>query len=1382
MAIRYLSGINVDSNTLFVDDANNRVGIGTASPTFKLEVNGGLGAGVITSTSDSIEQIVVRLSSDNNKQFILGRTSTAARIFGVTQNVGYVPLLLNEAGGNVLIGTTTDAGYKLDVNGTGRFSGQLTATIFDSTSSVFRFNGNNALSLVSLGGQSVVKINAAGYWGTQLVGANDQGILVNNAGNVGIGTTNPTVTLEVSGRGLITSSGSSDTFAVTHSSGSGIGVNITKGGNGEGLYVNKTSGTGNAVTIVGTLNATTLVKSGGTSSQYLMADGSVSTLTNPVTGTGTTNYVPKWTSGSAIGNSQIFDNGTNVGIGTTSPNRTLTVIGTKRHERVYAYANNTFNLTNDISLNTLWLHLGTQASFTTDKIYYRVGTSTSEEEGEIIVKNTCGTANIEWHRNSYNVMVTAVKARMQGSCQPCEIWIQVRYGSSYGGAFTNIQWQVQGGTDSNFVTVNNTGTPGTGTNEANIASTDGYIVANSDNQSIGGSLGVGTTSPGSRIEISGTTGSYNSGIGFVPSGTGARNYRTFIATDGSFRFDDATAGATRTMLTSGGNLLIGTTTDAGYKLYVSGTGTSTNLAVVGNIRAGGTGTAGGEIIASGALGNGNFVSLRHDDNNAYITVTRVVYDGHLILQPYGNVGLGTIAPGAKLDIVSTGAGSEGLRVDGAGGGFAFVVRGGSTYTSHIRAGATIGVNYFTTPPSNGLIVEGNVGIGTTSPTSGATLAVAGNILVQATNSSVFFGTGAVTYGDSSAIGRASTNGFHISGSIAGDLCIGAEFNASIRFGTGASGTLSQRMAILAGGNVAIGNENTSEVNERLNVTGNGIAIEATDGGITTLMGTFGGTDSIVGTYTNNNLQIRTNNTSRIFITSGGNVLIGTTTDSGYRLRVVGGPLNVVYGTDGSNTYLEGTSGNNTNIGFDGQGCYVETRGSSSARQKLRLQSYNGSDYTQLFIDGANQNIYTGSNVNVGIGTTSPISKQHNLITSSGTALLLNNTTGGINAYVDLDFTTYNVTVANYANAAASIRVIDDGAYSGHITFRTKGSTVNAVQGERMRIASNGNVLIGTTTDSGYKLNVAGSVIIGGGSVSTINLQLTRVSGSIAADANYYVSSNNTPNHSWIEGGYYNGELTGVVTAPNSGYPYFETYAGQGSATGKGFGFINKTSGSFTSADFLYAMSLLRTGQMRLNQYGSGTFTGTPTYNLGVDSSGNVIELPGGVVDGSGTANYVTKWSDANTVTNSQIVDNGTNVGINNASPKTKLDVNGTIGFGSKTMSMTDTFAAALTLNMNDHNGCYVKITAFGDWGNHSTIAYLGEFFVQASAGAYNEPGIIIRQVDNTGGGDDIQARILDPAGAGTRDFIIELKTTSSANTPFTAYIQYEVRGQYNSVS
>jgi hypothetical protein len=129
----------------------------------------------------------------------------------------------------------------------------------------------------------------------------------------------------VLGTGSFTSSGSSNTVEIAHSSGSGIALNITKGGNGEGLYVNKTSGSGNAATIIGTLNATTLVKSGGTSSQYLMADGSTSTLTNPVTGTGTTNYLPKFTGTSTIGNSLIFDDGSNVGINTATPGALLDI-------------------------------------------------------------------------------------------------------------------------------------------------------------------------------------------------------------------------------------------------------------------------------------------------------------------------------------------------------------------------------------------------------------------------------------------------------------------------------------------------------------------------------------------------------------------------------------------------------------------------------------------------------------------------------------------------------------------------------------------------------------------------------------------------------------------------------------------------------------------------------------------------------------------------------------------------------------------------------------------------------------------------------------------------------------------------------------------------
>ena len=125
----------------------------------------------------------------------------------------------------------------------------------------------------------------------------------------------------------IASSGSGNTATITHSSGSGIALNITKGGNGEGLYINKTSGSGNAATIIGTLNATTLVKSGGTSTQYLMADGSVSTLTNPITGTGTTNYLPKFTGATTLGNSLLQEGTASIGFNITPKNWSSPYIG-----------------------------------------------------------------------------------------------------------------------------------------------------------------------------------------------------------------------------------------------------------------------------------------------------------------------------------------------------------------------------------------------------------------------------------------------------------------------------------------------------------------------------------------------------------------------------------------------------------------------------------------------------------------------------------------------------------------------------------------------------------------------------------------------------------------------------------------------------------------------------------------------------------------------------------------------------------------------------------------------------------------------------------------------------------------------------------------------
>jgi len=50
-------------------------------------------------------------------------------------------------------------------------------------------------------------------------------------------------------------------------------------------------------------------------------------LTNPITGTGNANYLTKFNGTTGITNSNIFDNGTNIGFKTTSPSETLSLIG-----------------------------------------------------------------------------------------------------------------------------------------------------------------------------------------------------------------------------------------------------------------------------------------------------------------------------------------------------------------------------------------------------------------------------------------------------------------------------------------------------------------------------------------------------------------------------------------------------------------------------------------------------------------------------------------------------------------------------------------------------------------------------------------------------------------------------------------------------------------------------------------------------------------------------------------------------------------------------------------------------------------------------------------------------------------------------------------------
>jgi hypothetical protein len=746
-------------------------------------------------------------------------------------------------------------------------------------------------------------------------------------------------------------------------------------------------------------------------------------LTNPVTGTGTTNYVSKFTSGTTLGNSQIFDNGTNVGIGTSSPSSLLSVAG-----------NATFGQ-------------GANRPVTYD----------SNGGNFRITPNSGGWAT--------GYLFNGSAGTYKGG-----------FGGFGGGDTLSYLWI---GDDYNIPTIT--------------------VMPNQ------GNVGIGTTSPTSKLTINGNThiiggGTPSSGVGLEMQYSGNTSYigsydRNFGVYKDIFFYSANTifenGGLERMRITSSGNVGIGTTSPS-EKLHISGNTLVTGTLEVDTVNNGVgdflTRTAGGivtrrtaaevrsDIGAQAALTNPvtgtgtlNFVSK--------FTSTGSTLGNSQIFDNGTSVGIGTSGPLNKVDIVSSNNDSFGaitvrpsnqtqtlsLGWQGVSASLNFIVNAGASERMRITSVGNTGIN--TSIPETRLQIEDITKVLTNN--------VAG--VAQGTLSLVSTDAQAANVGASLVFGGnyINSNNTRIAyAAITGRKSNGTTSNADgyLSLLTWRTSGLTEAMRITAAGNVGVG---TTVPAVRLNVAGGDAAFDfggfanipavkllragdeptlrfyrpsggTPDARIFQIQNTVG--DLTFG-YALANKYSESTFTEAMRITSVGNVGIGTTNPSF--------PLSFGTGLGNKIALYDAGSGNGYGFGI----------------QASLLQMFSDGALTDITFGYGNsasmvRNVTFKGGGNVGIGTTNPVDK---LDVNGAIRFRLNTPsfTGAIDSGV-LDFVPTSIFPTDPQIRLAAIGTATVGS---SICFLTGLSTTLA---ERMRITSSGFVGIGTTAPT-YRLQVSDTI-------------------------------------------------------------------------------------------------------------------------------------------------------------------------------------------------------------------------------------------------------------------------------------------------------------------
>jgi hypothetical protein len=378
-------------------------------------------------------------------------------------------------------------------------------------------------------------------------------------------------------------------------------------------------------------------------------------------------------------------------------------------------------------------------------------------------------------------------------------------------------------------------------------------------------------------------------------------------------------------------------------------------------------------------------------------------------------------------------------------------------------------------------------------------------------------------------GLVTVNGQFVTAGVAGDFVIISQTGATI---IGTSST--EKMRVQSSGNVSINNTNDTY---KLDVTGTGrftgqLRLESTitDGTNTYTLPSATGTLALVGgagvgtvtsvaaltlgtSGTDLSSTVATSTTTPVitlnvptasatnrgalssadwttFNNKQGTITLTTTGTSGVA-TLIANTLNIPnYATDLSNYVTLGT--NQTISGVKTFSGSVLSTASSAVSFAF---AFSGASYAQLFQS-------TSTCYSLGYGASA---------TTIGTAVI-NWTSGGNVGINTLTPTTYSLSgshienfggsnfafIHNNTTTVKSFYAINEAAlHAGLFTFSAHPLILGTTNTERMRITSGGNVLIGTTTDSGYKLDVNGT----GRLTGALNGTSATFSGRISFSAN-----------------------------------------------------------------------------------------------------------------------------------------------------------------------------------------------------------------------------------------------------------------------------------------